>query len=50
MHPFLLQDEGGNQPPTKCSKRECLVGSQFLEGVCWEGNGDLFQEDIAVLH
>ena len=28
--------------PSKCSKREGLTGSQFLEGGCWERGGVFF--------
>ena len=40
---FLLLGEGwgGEGLRTKFSKG--LTGSQFLEGVCWERRGDLFQ-------
>ena len=27
-------------------KKEGLTGSQFLEGICWEREGDLFQQGL----
>ena len=31
-------------------KKGDLTGSQFLEGVCWEREGDLFHQELQCLH
>ena len=31
-------------------KKGGLTGSQFLEGVCWEREGDLFHQELQCLH
>ena len=44
VHPLPLSAGGGGvEPPTKFSKRGGLPGHQFLEGGCWEREGDFFQ-------
>ena len=55
--PFLLgvRGGGGDEPPTKFSKRGCLTGSHFSdlkisEGGCWERGGGFFQRGLHFSH
>ena len=44
---FYWGKEGGVEPPTKFSKRECLTGPPLLVGVTGKEGSDFFQGDCA---
>ena len=50
--PFLLSGEGGDETPTKFSKKEGgggLTGLQLWEGGCWKRGGNFLSGVVAIL-